>query len=114
MTMEEHCPHGSGNARSGRQPYQRMRPMPTRHPTRHFLQCTVEELAGSCITDIKATGYDPCECQLCGRMIEGTVYRVTIFQDGKPSFDIYVDGACCMTELRPRCEISEFVKIMGA
>ena len=79
----------------------------------NYRRWTVEELADRRITDLKANGLRPCECQLCGEMIEETVYRVSLTQKADGCLDIYVDKDCYW-ELRERCSVDPFASTFGA
>jgi hypothetical protein len=74
---------------------------------------TCEELAGHRITDLKATGLYPRPCEMCGKKIEGTVYRATLHKEGAPSFDVYVDEDCYQ-KLRCDSDVDAFAAIFGA
>lgn len=79
---------------------------------------TIEELKGFTITDLKATGLYPRGCNLCGKKIEGVVYRVSLHHFGPSvesdvSVEIYTHEEC-YTELRKACEVNGFAQVFGA
>jgi hypothetical protein len=64
------------------------------------------------ITDIKATGLYPRQCDHCEMKIEQVVYRITLCDDEEGvSKDLYVCGPCCI-ELAARYETDPFLESM--